>query len=129
MNAADIKILLVDDDEIIRECVTAYLEDEGFTVLGTATAEDALQAIVTFCPIVCISDMRLPNMNGDEFILKAHELHPSISYMLHTGMNCTLSKELRDIGMTQDDVLLKPIHDLKKLVNKIKTIAEAGGVS
>lgn len=124
MKNADIKILLVDDDEMIRECVTAYLEDEGFTVVGTSTAEEALEIIAGFTPLVCIADMTLPGgMNGDEFILKAHAVSPETSYMLHTGKIYTLTDELKAIGMKPDDVLLKPIHDLSKLVEKIKIIA------
>ena len=38
MNSADIRVLLVDDDEMIRDCMTAYLEDEGFSVHGAASA-------------------------------------------------------------------------------------------
>ena len=114
-----ISVLLVDDDDMIRECVSAYLEDEGFTVYSCATAEHALELIAAACPMVCISDMRLPGMNGEEFIMQAHLLCPATAYLLHTGMLYTVSDELRSIGMSDDDVLLKPIHDLSKLVEKI----------
>lgn len=128
MNNSDIRILLVDDDEMIRDCVTAYLEDEGFSVHCAANAEEALKSIVSICPVVCISDMRLPGMNGEEFIINAHALCPVTGYLLHTGMLYSLSDELQAIGMTADDVLLKPIHDISKLVNKIKHIAAAGRI-
>lgn len=126
MNNAGITVLLVDDDEMIRDCMTAYLEDEGFRVVGAVSGEDALMSIVSILPAVCISDMRLPGMNGEEFINRAHRLCPATGYLLHTGMLYSLSDELRGIGMTADDVLLKPIHDLAKLVDKIKLIAAAG---
>jgi DNA-binding NtrC family response regulator len=120
-----ITVLLVDDDNMIRECVTAYLEDEGFSVHAYATAEQALESIAAISPVVCISDMRLPGMNGEDFIVKAHTLSPVTGYMLHTGMLYTLSDELRYIGMKDDDVMLKPIHNLSKLVEKIEHIAVA----
>lgn len=123
MNNADIRVLLVDDDEMIRDCVTAYLEDEGFTVYGAAAAEEALEMLASIDPAVCISDMRLPGINGEEFIRRAYALCPEVCYMLHTGMQYVLSKELRAIGMTADDVILKPIHDLSKLVEKIRRCA------
>jgi len=126
MHNADISVLLVDDDYMIRDCVGAYLEDEGFCVHGADSGEEALASIARICPAVCISDMRLPGMDGEEFIIKAHTLCPATGYLLHTGMMYSLSDELRAIGMTADDVLLKPIHDLSKLVNKIKLIAAAG---
>ena len=126
MDNADISVLLVDDDDLIRDCVGAYLEDEGFSVHGAHSGEEALESIVRICPSVCISDMRLPGMDGEEFIIKAHTLCPATGYLLHTGMLYSLSDELRLIGMTADDVLLKPIHNLSKLVNKINHIAAAG---
>ena len=126
MNNADIRVLLVDDDGMIRDCVTAYLEDEGFSVFGAASAEEALESIVSIIPAVCISDMRLPGMSGEEFICRAHALCPGTGYLIHTGMLYSLADRLCAIGMTVDDVLLKPIHDLSKLVVKIKLMAVSG---
>lgn len=127
MDSADIRVLLVDDDEMIRDCMTAYLEDEGFSVHGAASAEEALDLIAAMCPVVCISDLRLPGMDGEEFICRAYAICPGTAYLLHTGMLYILSDNLRAIGMTAGDVLLKPIHDLSKLVDKIRQIAASGG--
>ena len=126
MNNADITVLLVDDDEMIRDCITAYLDDEGFTVYSADSGETGLEAIASLRPLVCISDMRLPGMNGEGFIVKAHALSPVTAYLLHTGMLYSLSDELRAIGMTSADVLQKPIHELAKLVVKIRHIVAAG---
>lgn len=127
MNCIGINVLLVDDDEMIRDCMAAYLDDEGFSVHSAASAEEALATIADIRPAVCISDMRLPGMNGEEFISRAHALCPATGYLLHTGMVYALSDELRAIGMTGDDILLKPIHDLSKLVDKIRQMAAFGG--
>ncbi|MDD2899333.1 MAG: response regulator [Desulfuromonadaceae bacterium] len=126
MDCADISILLVDDEVMIRDCMAAYLEDEGFRVHGAASGEEALESIVSLSPDVCISDLRLPGMNGEEFISRAYALCPDTGYLLHTGTLYSLSDELRTIGMTTDDVLLKPVHNLSKLVTKIRHIATAG---
>lgn len=125
MDVNEIKVLLVDDDEMIRDCVSAYLEDEGFRVYCADSGESALEQIQTLSPDVCISDMRLPGINGEEFILKASQIRPTTSYMLHTGLVYSLSDELDAIGMTAADIILKPIHDLSKLVDKIKQAASA----
>ena len=126
MGTAGITILLVDDDKMIRDCMTAYLEDEGFSVHTAASGEEALESIAAIRPVVCISDMYLPGMDGEVFITRAHVLCPDTGYLLHTGMLYTLSEELHAIGMTAEDVLLKPIHDLSKLSTKIRQIAVAG---
>lgn len=127
MKSGAITVLVVDDDELIRDCVTAYLDDEGFSVHCAATGEEALETIARISPVVCISDMRLPGMDGETFILTAHAICPVTRFFLHTGMQFSLSEGLRAIGMTADDVLLKPVHELSKLADKIKSCAMAGG--
>ena len=126
MQDSAISVLLVDDDEMIRECVAAYLEDEGFTVHAADSGEAGLEVLASLRPEVCMSDMRLPGMNGEEFIVKGHALCPATAFIIHTGMLYSLSDELRSLGMRGDDVLLKPIHDLTRLVNKIRNLAAAG---
>lgn len=120
MNNADVVVLLVDDDEMIRDCVTAYLEDEGYLVYSAGSGEAGLKMIGALRPAVCISDMRLRGMNGEEFIAAAHDICPETAFLLHTGMIYSLSDELRATGMTAADVLLKPIHELSILVDKIR---------
>jgi DNA-binding NtrC family response regulator len=127
MTDSALTVLLVDDNEMIRECVTAYLEDEGFTIHSFATAEEALESIAAINPVVCISDMGLPGMHGEEFILQACAISPLTRYLLHTGRRYTLSDELRAIGMEDGDIYLKPLHDLSKLVKKITQIAAVRG--
>lgn len=127
MTNDDISVLLVDDDDMIRDCVTAYFEDEGFSVYRAASGENALNLMAQVRPLVCISDMRLPGMDGEAFIIAAHALCPATRFFLHTGMLYSLSEELRAIGMTVDDVLLKPVHDLAKLVAKIRSSAVTEG--
>lgn len=126
MDNAAIHVLLVDDEKIICDCITAYLEDEGFSVHSAFSGEEALTKISAVCPTVCISDLRMSAMDGEEFILRAHAICPAAFFMLHTGMLYSLSDRLRKIGMTPDDVLLKPVHDLSTLVKKIKQLAASG---
>ena len=125
MNNDQITILLVDDDEMIRECIGAYLEDEGFTMRCASSGEEALVAIAAMQPTACISDMRFSGMNGETFIIKAHAISPETGFLLHTGLAYVLSDELRAIGMTAEDVFLKPVHELSTLIKRITEIASA----
>ncbi len=123
MNGAGITLLLVDDDEMIRDCISAYLEDEGYNVRCAASGEEALDVIAAIRPAICITDLRLPGMNGEVFICQAHRICPETGFLLHTGMAYVLSDELRAIGMTAGDIFLKPIHELSSLTKRINGIA------
>ena len=66
----DCQVLVVDDDQAIREMVSAILEDEGYSVRTAADGLEALAAIDAIrdqdpeCPRVMLLDMRMPELDG-----------------------------------------------------------------
>jgi|SRR5947209_435811 CheY-like chemotaxis protein len=62
------RILLVDDEPSVREIGTALLESQGYEVLSVADGFEGLNALKQSLPDVIISDLRMPNMNGFEFL-------------------------------------------------------------
>lgn len=125
MNSRPIHVLLIEDDELVRECIVAFLEDEGFRVSARETGEEALDSILKDPPDVCLTDMRLKGMNGEEFIIAAHGLLPSIRFIIHTGGGYELSDRLREIGMTSDSLLRKPLMELSLLSRTIRSLMAA----
>ena len=61
-------VLVIDDDESIRELITLALEDEGFRVICAPEGETALKMIPEICPDVILLDNRMPVMDGSQFI-------------------------------------------------------------
>ena len=61
-------ILVVDDDESIVDLVQLTLEVEGYDVVITRDARRALDLLGTLTPSLILLDMRMPEMNGWEFI-------------------------------------------------------------
>ena len=59
-------IYVVDDDEAVRESLSALLEAKGYTVRSFALARDFLAAAPTLRPGVLIADIRMPEMDGFE---------------------------------------------------------------
>jgi CheY-like chemotaxis protein len=60
-------ILVVDDDESIRQIVRIYLSDEGYIVGEAANGQVALDMLDDFRPAVILLDLRMPVMDGWEF--------------------------------------------------------------
>ena len=59
-----LRILVVDDEEAIRELVGSYLRTEGFDVAEAADGEDALSQIAQRAPELVVLDLRLPGISG-----------------------------------------------------------------
>jgi len=121
MSESPITLLIVEDDELVRECVVAFLEDDGFCVTTASTGEEALEILRRKPFDVCITDMRLKGMSGEELILAAHRVRPSLRFLIHTGGGYALSDSLREIGMIPGQILRKPLMELSLLSKAIRS--------
>ena len=115
-----INVLIVDDETIILDCLSIYFEDDGFNVQTATGAKEALQMIASTKPQACVTDMGLNDMSGEEFILKAHEITPDTRFLIHTGSSFNLTDKLRSIGMTEEDIVIKPALDFTIITNRIR---------
>ena len=120
-----IRVLVVDDEVSIRERLKGFLENYEYDVVAVGTAEEPLAYISESGFSAAIIDLRLPRMNGETLIKRAHQLRPEMRFIIHTGsMDYTLSKELISIGMSKKDVFYKTVHNLGLVVEGIKRILD-----
>lgn len=61
------RILVIDDDESIRQIVHLFLSDEGYEVIEAPNGRAALDALEDFRPSLILLDLRMPVMDGWEF--------------------------------------------------------------
>lgn len=121
------RILVVDDEESIRRNLRIYLEDEGFEVSGAESGERALEMLTEKTFDAAIVDMRLPGMDGNSFIERAHELDPQLGFLVFTGsVGYQLPKRLAGTGMEESRVFMKPQSDLTPLVKELTGLLEEG---
>ena len=121
-------ILVLDDEPNIRESLAEYLMDCGFSTLTAESAESALDLPVLADVAVAVVDIRLGGMDGLEFIKRMHARYPAVRYLIHTGStDFQLDGELRAIGLTEHEVLFKPVLDMGMFETLIREkMAEAG---
>jgi DNA-binding response OmpR family regulator len=101
------KILLVDNDEWIRDSLCMLFEAEGCNLLALETAEEGLKALECQSYDIIISDYKLPGMDGLEFLRQIQGSHPSaVKIMITAYMNESLASEGRKIGV--QDFIAKP---------------------
>lgn len=125
MDISNIKVFVVDDESVVCSNVAAFLEDEGFTVFSAGSGEEALDLLLKQKIDVAIIDMRLPGIDGDTLILKAHEIQPVLKFLIHTGStNFSVSRSLEEIGVKKEQVFRKPLLDMSVLTKGILKLLE-----
>lgn len=124
MMTAPILVLLLDDHASLRRNLMALLEDEGFLVMEANSGEEALQILLTQVVNVVIVDIRLPGMNGNEFIKSAHAVYPNLRFLIHTGVaDYAMPEALRRFGLTENCVFQKPLADIHALLTCLRTLS------
>ncbi|MEG3638454.1 response regulator [Magnetococcus sp. PR-3] len=118
-------VLVVDDEASIRFSLAAFLEEYDFLVTTAQSAEEALTLCETTHFAVAVVDLRLPGINGDQFIIQAQERWPVMRFIIHTGsVDYQLSDVLQGLGMTKNQLFFKPLNDLHALVQGIEPLLE-----
>jgi two-component system alkaline phosphatase synthesis response regulator PhoP len=116
-------ILIIDDEENIRNLVNAYLTTEGYSLYAAADGPQGLALFRRYHPDLVILDIMLPGMDGLEVL--QHIRRESEAYVM---MLTAKSEEAdRVIGLTvgADDYLTKPFSP-RELVARIKAILRRG---
>lgn len=121
---SSIHVLVIDDEPAICTSLKAFLEDYGFCASAAESAEEALELMKSNAYDVCIVDMRLPGMSGEDLIIAARERYPAQRHIIYTGsISYNLSEQLKELGMRPEHVFLKPVRVLSLLVKCIKELA------
>jgi CheY-like chemotaxis protein len=109
--ARRLRILLVEDEDLVRQVVAMQLEDEGHEVLQASGAEEALQMLEQdMTTDALVTDLNMPRMNGVELIRAVRARGLSIPAILLTG-NAEDGMPLAVESATQQDFVLlrKPV--------------------
>lgn len=120
-------VLIVDDELPICDNLAAYLEDDGLRVQVAHSGEEALRRVAAGLEVqVCILDLRLPGMDGNQTALALHRIAPGIRFLIHTGStDFTPTPELAGIGITPAQLFNKPVADMARLVQAVRHLCPA----
>lgn len=116
---ANEKILVVDDDQNIRELLRLYLIKEGYAVVLAGDGEQALELYNTEKPDMVLLDVMMPKLDGWETCRRLRKLGDTPVIML-TAKGETFDKVL-GLELGADDYVVKPF-DSKEVVARIKAV-------
>jgi two-component system response regulator AtoC len=117
------KVLVIDDERLVRSSMGRALRDEGYEVAGAATAAEGLARFEDFRPRVVILDIKLPDGSGLDLLPRLRKIDPSVQVIIITafGEEKTAARAMK-LGAA--DFLKKP-YDLGELRHAVDSAARS----
>ena len=120
----DAKILVVDDEESLREICQDVLEDDGYKVVLAEDGQQALARLEDDQNIdLVITDLRMPKMNGLELLRAAKERKLNVDFIVMTGFS-TIETAVQCMQLGAADYLPKPFN-IQHLLVKVQKVLKA----
>src|SRR5271163_1986430 len=124
---ADTRVLLVDDDEVVRMSLSFVLEQSGFTVTSAANVPEALKYISSEPYDALLSDLHMPGAGDGLTVVSAmRHANPSAVTLLLSAFP-QMEAAAQAILLQADEILFKPM-DLTLLLDVIKQRVAIGPV-
>jgi heterodisulfide reductase subunit A len=101
------KILVVDDELIVRDSIKEWLEDEGFEVDMAESGMDALEKLSRQKYRLMLLDVKMPGMDGVEVLKRGREIDPDLSVVMMTAY-ATVETAVEAMKIGAMDYLMKP---------------------
>lgn len=126
------RILVVDDNIMVREPYTELLRHRGYEVVQAGDGEQALDMLRGEIVDLAIVDVMMPVMGGLELRQRLREMEPVIATILVTGQPDRLEDLMEDdceFQAGQASVLYKPVHPVKLLAEVDKRLTSVAAAA
>lgn len=118
------RILVVDDELIVRDSIKEWLFDEGFTADVAGSGVEALEKLSEHHYDLMLLDVKMPGMDGVEVLKQAKEIKPELPVVMMTAY-ATVETAVEAMKFGTKDYLMKPF-DPEKLMNQVMEIYLSG---
>jgi two-component system, OmpR family, response regulator len=115
-------ILIVEDDKLLAETLSNYLESQHIACVVAFDGEEALKKIKEYNISGVIVDMMMPKMDGLSFIQALSHVSPKPFIMMSTALG-SLEDKAKAFELGADDYLVKPYH-FKELVYRLQALSK-----
>ncbi|MHB8873423.1 MAG: sigma-54-dependent transcriptional regulator [Myxococcaceae bacterium] len=120
MNKERTRILVVDDEEIVRESLTGWLKKDGYTLAAVPDGPSALAKVRAERWSVLLVDLKMPGMDGLQVLEEVKKLQPDAAVVIMTAY-ATVDTAVAAMKMGAYDYLVKPFdpEELSLMMQKI----------
>ena len=123
MSAPPARILTIDDEDLVREILTAYLEDSGFEVIQASDGQTGIELIGRELPDLVLCDLRMPGMDGLQVLAAVTRDFPELPILVVSGLG-GMSDAIQALKLGAWDYVTKPIEDMAVLEHAINHALE-----
>jgi two-component system nitrogen regulation response regulator NtrX len=112
------RIIIIDDDESIRKILSTILQEEGYTVDTADTGKEGIRKTNENCYNLALIDMKLPDIEGIDLLLKIKDTTPRMRKIIITGFP-TIHNAMEAVNRRADAFILKPF-EMEKVLQTIR---------
>ena len=113
------KILIADDEEIIRNLLTEHLTDEGYNVLAVPSGEEALEIFKKDPNRLVVTDIRMGGMSGVQLLEEIKKLDSDAQVIIITS-HASLDSAVATLRAGAYDYIFKPFEDLDQVTEVVR---------
>lgn len=128
------RILIAEDEQSIRDIISDYLKEQGYTVVTAVDGQDALDKIEIELFDLYIVDIYMPRMDGLELMMRIKEIQPLAVIIIATGFS-SIDTAVKALRLGAFHYLTKPING-EELTRAVESglkhsdeLEELGGIS
>ena len=117
------KMLIIDDDSIVRESISDFFEDSGYDVHQCSNGKDGIDSLREINPTVILCDLHMPGISGLEVIDVVKEEKPEMPLIVVSG-NGVIKDAIEAVSRGAWNYVMKPIYDLSELELTVDMVIE-----
>lgn len=121
------KLLLIEDDQMLSSALCKALTNEGFVVHPALTGQAGIDTLTTFKPEIVILDLGLPDIDGTEVLRRLRAAHVDLPTIILTARH-SINDKVNALDLGADDYLEKPF-EIAELFARVRVLARRLGTS
>jgi len=118
------KILIVDDEEDVRNLISRALSRAGYEVEVAPDGEGAIEMLSKNYYHVLLTDLKMPGLSGIELIEETKKIHPDVQTIILTGFP-SMESAIDAVNLGCAGYLQKPLQDINDVVTAVNNAVRA----
>ncbi|MCE7793957.1 response regulator transcription factor [Salipaludibacillus sp. CUR1] len=119
-------VLVVEDDDMIRELIEIYLNKNGYEVITAADGEEAMEKFTLYSPCLVLLDLMLPKVSGEDICQWIREQERNEVSLIMITAKTSSDQKIKGLKMGADDYVTKPFSP-NELMARIEAVLRRGG--